>query len=197
MFYIGVHKTTDPNDDYLGSGKRLKYAIKKYGVENFVKEVLYSFETKEEAFSKEKELVTEEVLDSGKCYNLKIGGEGGWDFANQSYDSHKRKNLSLIGNEKISKNDEIDPIRRSLRAANTAKTRFKIYGKYFLGDERFDWNGKTHSDETKRKISQTLKGAREGSKNSQFGTKWITDGILNKKIKKDQEIPEGWRSGRK
>ena len=29
MFYIGVHKTDNPMDDYLGSGKRLKYAIKK------------------------------------------------------------------------------------------------------------------------------------------------------------------------
>lgn len=28
MFYIGVYKTTDPNDSYLGSGKRIRYAIK-------------------------------------------------------------------------------------------------------------------------------------------------------------------------
>ena len=41
--YIGKHKTTDPNDDYIGSGKHLWRAITKYGRENFKKEVLFSF----------------------------------------------------------------------------------------------------------------------------------------------------------
>jgi hypothetical protein len=37
-----------------------------------------------------------------------------------------------------------------------------------------------------------------GSKNSQFGTMWITNGIENKKIKKDLDIiPEGWYKGRR
>jgi hypothetical protein len=33
-FYIGVHKTMNPMDNYLGSGKILGRAIKKYGKEN-------------------------------------------------------------------------------------------------------------------------------------------------------------------
>jgi hypothetical protein len=36
-----------------------------------------------------------------------------------------------------------------------------------------------------------------GEKNSQFGTMWITDGVTNKKIKKNDTIPEGWCKGRK
>jgi len=34
------------------------------------------------------------------------------------------------------------------------------------------------------------------NKNSQFGTMWITDGEKNSKIKKEENIPEGWRRGR-
>lgn len=37
-----------------------------------------------------------------------------------------------------------------------------------------------------------------GKDNSQYGTMWITDGINNKKIKKDVDfIPDGWYKGRK
>ena len=32
--------------------------------------------------------------------------------------------------------------------------------------------------------------------NSQYGTMWITNGTENKKIKKDEPIPEGWNKGR-
>ena len=64
------------------------------------------------------------------------------------------------------------------------------------------------SDETKQKMSVAQKGrvvteeAKEKlrvytqEKNSQFGTRWITDGNTNMKIKKDAIIPPGWSKGR-
>ena len=36
-YYIGVHKTEDFNDGYIGSGTVLKKAIKKHGKENSLK----------------------------------------------------------------------------------------------------------------------------------------------------------------
>ena len=37
-FYYGVHSTKDLNDNYMGSGKKLRYMYKKYGIENFEKQ---------------------------------------------------------------------------------------------------------------------------------------------------------------
>lgn len=82
-FYIGVHKTNNPMDSYMGSGKIIKKAIKKYGKDNFQKEILFIFETKLEAYSKERELVTEELIKDKNCYNVNIGGCGSWDLANK------------------------------------------------------------------------------------------------------------------
>ena len=83
-YYIGVHKTEDPNDAYLGSGKLLLLAVEKHGASNFRKEILYIFDSLKEAYSKEEELVAIALKDPD-CYNLKRGGEGGWDYAKKIF----------------------------------------------------------------------------------------------------------------
>lgn len=40
--YIGQHKYKYLNDSYMWSGKLIRLAQKKYGTENFIKEILYS-----------------------------------------------------------------------------------------------------------------------------------------------------------
>lgn len=72
--YVGCHQTKDIDDGYMGSGKLILQAIKKYGKKNFRKEILFIFDNKEEMFSKEKELV---FIGEGS-YNLKHGGHGGF-----------------------------------------------------------------------------------------------------------------------
>ena len=75
-FYYGVHNTNNINDGYMGSGTRLHYAYKKYGIENFSKEILKYFESSDDAFQYESEMVTEDLIFNPDCYNLVKGGIG-------------------------------------------------------------------------------------------------------------------------
>lgn len=72
--YIGIHKCEDYEDGYIGSGTALKAAITKYGSKNFYRSVLFAYETPEEAYSKERELVNKEWIDSDNNYNIALGG---------------------------------------------------------------------------------------------------------------------------
>lgn len=76
-YYIGCHRTANLNDRYLGSGKHLRHAIKKYGEENFQFEILHSVSSKEKMFEIERSLVNEDLVKDKQTYNLKIGGIGG------------------------------------------------------------------------------------------------------------------------
>lgn len=53
-----------------------------------------------------------------------------------------------------------------------------------------------HKEESKRLIGEKNSIKQKGSGNSQFGSCWITNEIENRKIKKGDLIPEGWRLGR-
>jgi hypothetical protein len=74
--YIGVHKTDNPNDSYMGSGRAIKNAIAKHGRENFTKEVLFEYENADDAYEKEKKLTLDFYLEEN--YNMKQGGVGGF-----------------------------------------------------------------------------------------------------------------------
>ena len=73
--YIGLHRTENINDSYLGSGFILNKAIKKYGRNNFKKEVLFDFNNIQQMIDKEIELVNEEFIERTDTYNLITGGQ--------------------------------------------------------------------------------------------------------------------------
>lgn len=74
MFYYGIHTTNYLNDNYMGSGTRIKEAYDEYGIENFKKEILEFFETRELAALREREIVNEELIKDPNCYNVILGG---------------------------------------------------------------------------------------------------------------------------
>lgn len=205
--YIGKHQTKDLNDGYMGSGKKLKRAINKYGIENFEKEILFQFDSEIDMNAKEAELVTEEFCLREDTYNLCVGGQGGFSYINSNpelvakRDTYENKSAGRIAANKIlakkygsqnftAKKLETDPVFR-----DEFRNKVSIGLKQKFEKDGHHWSGKHHSEETKRKMS---KSKNAGFLNSQYGTMWITNGQENKKIKKDVDyIPEGWYKGRK
>ena len=73
-YYYGVHSTENLEDGYVGSGYGLKNAIKKYGINNFKKEIIAFFDDREQALLYESKIVNKELVENPMCYNSTIGG---------------------------------------------------------------------------------------------------------------------------
>jgi hypothetical protein len=124
-------------------------------------------------YDKEAELVNADFLAEENTYNLKVGGFGGFDYVNSdrfdnpSHTSEHARMMSALGYvgrykalAECRKDPEwADDLSKSLSAGQ--KRRFE------KSDGTF--KGKTHTEETKRKIGIKNSENQRGPKNSQFG----------------------------
>jgi len=79
--YIGKDTSSDPN--YYGSGVIINRAIKKYGIENFTKEIIDTAEAKVDLAEKEKYWISfYNSTDKEIGYNISKGGDGGDTISN-------------------------------------------------------------------------------------------------------------------
>lgn len=147
----------------MGSGRVIKQAIKKYGRENFSKQILCFCDTAEDALFVEEFLVTPYMISRDDCYNVNIGGKGGSIKGRKlSNESKKRISDSLKGNQyaKGKHHSFSEEHKHKIGEANrkrviSVETRQKISEanrghKFFLG--------KHHSEEAKQKMSEHMKG---------------------------------------
>lgn len=77
--YIGKRSCECPieEDKYMGSGIAIARSIKKYGKDNFIKEIIEVCSSEKDAFEKERFWISYyNAVDSEKYYNIKDGGEG-------------------------------------------------------------------------------------------------------------------------
>ncbi len=74
MQYVGVHSTDNLDDGYMGSGTYLRNAKKKYGPNSFVKEIIKTFDNRDEALAHESQIVNEDFVRRKSVYNLVLGG---------------------------------------------------------------------------------------------------------------------------
>lgn len=191
-YYIGMHSTSNLNDGYMGSGKRLRYSMRKHGIDNHRKEILEFFDSRELLIEAEKKAITPEMILCKNCMNLKSGGEGG--FISEEQQRYRSECAGKAFSERL-KNDLIFAEKFSKLQSEKMKKRHEE------AKIKYDtFTGRQHSEETKKLMSESAKGRTKGEDNSQYGTCWITKDGLNKKIKKenfDIWFNDGWVKGRK
>lgn len=187
-YYIGMHSTCNLDDGYMGSGKRLRYSIRKYGEENHRKEILEFFETRELLIEAEKKLITKDMLNDKKCMNLAEGGTGG-------------HGARFLTKEQLIKGANVTNVRHKNKIkvwrSKGGSTTFKKYG--LRKNFKYDWSDKKHKKKTIKLMRKIKKGHGLGKSNSQYGTCWMTKNDENKKIRKEELeifINEGWIKGR-
>lgn len=158
-FYVG--KDVRNLNCYLGSGKLLKRAIKKYGKDNFIKEILEKCNNLSELEEREKYWI-KNLNSIGKGYNLTEGGTGGDTFTNNVNKEEIRNNLKkrIVSDEikKIRLNNlipfqsgENHPNFGKTQSQETKEKRKKSFERLGVTSPMM---GRKHTEETKQKISE-------------------------------------------
>jgi len=143
--YIGKDSKNDEN--YLGSGILLKLAVKKYGRENFKKEVLEKCNNIYELDEREKYYIDlYNCVESSKYYNMMEGGHGG----KQGREAIEKISNSLKNHKMYKSKDRSEKIKKALtgrRLSEEHKAKIKKKMK-----------NRKLSDEHKENISKSRKG---------------------------------------
>jgi group I intron endonuclease len=182
--YIGMRQTSKPidKDFYLGSGILFNKVLKKYGVKNFKKIILYIGDSRKDISDKEIFWIKTKNTIRPYGYNLSSGGEGG--------------NLGSIVNKKISIASK-KRIQRGGYFSEETKNKLRDRRKGLEFNENWKTNiskkriGTSMSEETKTKISLSS----SGENNGMYGKKH-SDSAKEKIRKSKLGIPP-WNKGLK
>lgn len=175
--YLGKHQTNIPDDSYLGSGKNLVKAIKKYGAENFIKDILFIFDNEYDMNLKEIEIITEEIVNSPNYYNIAVGGQGGSLFKNRK---HSDETIKKFKNRKHSDESKKKMSDSKKGKITSNETKMKLSDKL---------KGRFISDETKKKMSDSKLKMTDITKNKMRENALSRSPELQKKM---TEAATGW-----
>lgn len=178
--YIGQDKHNNPN--YLGSGRILHLAFKKYGIENFIKEIIEECEAKEHLDERERYWINfYKSTDRNIGYNISLGGDGGDTISN-----HPDKNLIRQKHSKWMQ--ENNPTRgRKKSEDEIERWKDSFVGKY-KGENSPNF-GKKRNDDSKIKMSEARKKWHENLTEEKRNS-------ISDKISKSNKGKEGFWKGK-
>lgn len=160
--YIGKHEYKKLNDSYMGSGVILKKAQKKYGMENFEKEILvFNISKLEHVNLLEKTFIAAEREKVGRenCYNITYGGDGGNGSKGKHLsEEHKRKIGEANKGKRHSEeqNRKHSELMKGREPWNKGKSGYlSEESKKKIGEAK---KGTHHSEEWKKRMSETISG---------------------------------------
>ena len=168
--YIGQHKYKKLNDKYMRSGKLLKPAFKKYGKENFKKDIIeFGIPNVELANDWEQMYILFERAKGKAEYNIANGGNG---IGTVSEETRKKlseankgenhpnygKHLSEETKKNIGKANKVALKGRHLSEKHKANISKATKG------EKNGFHGKKHSDETMKKIEEVREAYKESGR---------------------------------
>lgn len=165
--YVGQRKSSKEwyEDKYMGSGKLLGLAKKKYGIENFEKFLIQHCYSKEETNKAEIFWIAEYRRRGKAEYNLANGGQGG-GFKGKHHSQESKRKLSeankgnIPGNKGKHHSEEakkkISEANKGRKAWNKGKPMSEEQRKK-LSEAHKGKKHKPHSEETKQKISEAMK----------------------------------------
>ena len=223
--YIGQHKSQVFDRDYHGSGKLIRRAFEKYGIENFKTELLKWCETRSDINTNEKiyiHIYHSDDLEVG--YNISKGGDGGDTFSGLTDDEKERRRekmkLSMSGRivinngeiEKYVKQTELQKyldngfVKGHLHTPERDKIRSEAKKKFYREHPDFRNDGmfkkgssgftSCHTEETKEKIRQKLIGTKQSEE-----TRKLKSQLLKERYASGWQNPmkgrTPWNKGRK
>ena len=152
--YIGQHKYKKLNDSYMGSGKHLKSAKAKYGIENFKKDILvFGIVRKDFIDLLEKEYI-KFYRSIGKAeYNIADGGMGGSTPGINKGKTPWNKGIPMSNEQKM----KLSKANKGRKLSEESKIKMSKAKK---GSTPWNKGKKCNplSEEHKRKISESEKG---------------------------------------
>tara|TARA_R110000868_G_scaffold12456_12_gene59591 strand:+ start:1502 stop:2437 length:936 start_codon:yes stop_codon:yes gene_type:complete len=177
-YYYGIHSTNNLEDGYMGGGDAIKASVKRYGKENFIKEIIVDYLTRKEASDHEAVVVNVELVKLSECYNIKTGGDNEYTHSEETKKKMSKSSIGKLGTN-LGKSPS-EETRRKLREANSGEKHI-FFGKkwteeekerrkkFMLRGERHPNFGKSPSEESRKKMSESHIGLKCGENHYLYG----------------------------
>ena len=180
------------SDTYWGSGKLIGYARRKYGKENFKKEILFVGDYTQDEINELEKLAISNERALGKAeYNIADGGSWGlngryyWDNASEEQKKKHSEHNRIAGKKGQEAFKKLpDDVKKAINEKAERTRKERGFSHHTKGT-----TGMKFTEEQRKHISEGHKGERNGS----FGKHWYTNGKENIL---SENCPEGFHPGR-